>query len=173
MLILAGGSGERLWPVSDAAKPKQFMKLADGETFLQSAISRAVALDIEGDIIIVTRRDWTELVIADVVSLAKETGNSGLLSKVLVMSEPCGKNTAPAIVWTAKYLLGLKRARPVNILLMASDHIIKSIDSFVSDVETRVLVFRTEKPCVVRNSAGSSFDRIRLYSHRKAGFMPS
>jgi Mannose-1-phosphate guanylyltransferase len=136
VLILAGGSGERLWPVSDAAKPKQFMKLADGESFLQSAISRAVALDIEGDICIVTRREWTELVIEDVVSLASATGNPALLSKVLIMSEPCGKNTAPAIVWTAKYLLSLKRERPVNILLMASDHIIKPIDSFVADVET-------------------------------------
>lgn len=136
VLILAGGSGERLWPVSDAARPKQFMALANGESFLQAAIKRAMALEIEGDICIVTRKDWTELVIADVVALASSTGNSELLSKVLVMSEPCGKNTAPAIVWTAKYLLGLKRKHPVNILLMASDHIIKPVDAFVADVRT-------------------------------------
>lgn len=136
VIILAGGSGERLWPVSDAKKPKQFMTLADGESFLQSAIHLAVSLDIEGDICIVTRKDWTDLVVADVRALSERLRIPSLLSKVLVMSEPCGKNTAPAIAWTAKYLLSLKRSEPVNILLMASDHIIKPVDSFIADVRT-------------------------------------
>jgi len=135
ILILAGGSGERLWPVSDAKRPKQFMTLSDGVSFLQSALLKAAALDIEGDICIVTREDWTDLVIGDVVALCERTGNRTLLSKVLVMSEPCARNTAPAIVWTAKYLLSRKRSKDVSILLMASDHIIKPLDSFVSDVE--------------------------------------
>jgi len=136
VLILAGGSGDRLWPVSSAQKPKQFMTLADGESFLQAAIRRAVALDPEGDICIVTRRDWTDLVIADVRSLAARMGSGGLMERVLVMSEPCGKNTAPAIVWTAKYLLAQTRKNPASILLMASDHIINPLDSFVNDVRT-------------------------------------
>jgi mannose-1-phosphate guanylyltransferase len=136
VLILAGGSGERLWPVSDAAKPKQFMSIGSGESFLQSAIRKAWALNIEGDICVVTRKEWTSLVIDDVRSLASSMRETGLPGKVLVMSEPCGKNTAPAIVWTAHYLSSLKRETPVNILLMASDHVITPEDSFVNDART-------------------------------------
>jgi mannose-1-phosphate guanylyltransferase/mannose-6-phosphate isomerase len=136
VLILAGGSGERLWPVSDAKKPKQFMSLPDGETFLQAAIIRAAALDISGNICIVTRKDWTGLVIEDVLALSKRLGKPEILEKVLVMSEPCGKNTAPAIAWTAQYLLSLPRSESVNILMMASDHVIKPLDSFVRDAHT-------------------------------------
>jgi len=136
VLILAGGSGERLWPVSDAKKPKQFMALADGESFLQAAILRAAALDIEGSICIVTRKDWADLVVADVRALADTYALESLLSKVIVMCEPCGKNTAPAIAWTSRYLLSLKRTKPVNILMMASDHVIKPLDSFIADART-------------------------------------
>ncbi len=136
VLILAGGSGERLWPVSTAAKPKQFMTLEDGDSFLQSAIRRAWSLGIEGKIIVVTRSDWTGLVVADAVSLARRMGEPGLLSKMLVMSEPFGKNTAPAIAWACRYLLSLDREESPNVLLMASDHIIKPLDSFVRDVRT-------------------------------------
>jgi mannose-1-phosphate guanylyltransferase len=136
VLILAGGSGERLWPVSDAKKPKQFMTLSDGASFLQSAVHRAAALGIEGEICIVTRKDWIDLVAADIVALSERLCMPELLSKVLVMCEPCGKNTAPAIAWTAKYLLSLKRSETVNMLVMASDHIIAPIESFAADVRT-------------------------------------
>lgn len=136
VLILAGGSGERLWPVSSAAKPKQFMTLEDGDSFLQAAIRRAWILGVEGKIIVVTRKDWTTLVLDDVHTLATRMGEPGLGDKILVMSEPYGKNTAPAIAWVSRYLLSLKRSEPANILLMASDHIIKPIDSFIRDTKT-------------------------------------
>lgn len=135
VVILAGGSGERLWPVSDAQRPKQFMALSNGESFLQSAILRAAALNLEGDICVVTRKDWTDLVVSDVLTLAAREGMADLPSKVLIMSEPCGKNTAPAIVWTSKYLMRARRSKPASVLLMASDHIIKPLDAFVEDVE--------------------------------------
>ncbi len=136
VLILAGGSGDRLWPVSDLKKPKQFMTLPEGESFLQTAVRRADNLDIEGDICIVTRKEWIHLVIEDVKNLAARMEKPSLLSKVLIMGEPCGKNTAPPIAWTSAYLLSLKRSAPVNILLMASDHVITPLDVFASDVRT-------------------------------------
>lgn len=136
IIILAGGSGERLWPVSDSEKPKQFMTFIDGDSFLQSALRRAALLDIEGQICIVTRKEWIPLVIADVNNLVERMDIPEFRSKILVMGEPYGKNTAPAITWTAKYLLTQKRTEPVNILLMASDHIIKPLDAFIADVKT-------------------------------------
>ena len=112
------------------------MTLSGGESFLQSAIERAFSLDISGEICIVTRKEWTGLVALDVLSLAERLGDQRLLSKVLIMSEPYGRNTAPAIAWTAKYLLSLNRGEPVSILLMASDHIISPPEAFKADVLT-------------------------------------
>ena len=62
VLILAGGSGERLWPVSTAQKPKQFMAVEGGESFLQSALRRARALGVEGLIVVATRSDRNNFV---------------------------------------------------------------------------------------------------------------
>jgi mannose-1-phosphate guanylyltransferase/mannose-6-phosphate isomerase len=136
VLILAGGSGERLWPVSDGKKPKQFMNLPDGLTFLQDALLRAYALKVSGNICVVTRKDWVRLVVADAISLAEKLGKPELLEKILVMGEPCGRNTAPAIAWTAKYLLSLGRRESANVLMMASDHVIKPLDAFIDDALT-------------------------------------
>ncbi len=136
VLILAGGSGERLWPVSSKAKPKQFMTLEGGDSFLQSAIRRAWGLGISGSIIVATRRDWTGLVVRDAVGLAGRMGEPALLSKILVTSEPEGRNTAPAIAWACRYLLSLDRPATPNVLLMASDHVIKPFDSFLHDART-------------------------------------
>ncbi len=147
VLILAGGSGERLWPESSATRPKQFMALPGGETFLQSAMRRAYQLGIEGDILIVTRKDWTDLVVQDVCDLSQRMNEPALRDKVLVMSEPCGKNTAPAIAWTAQYLLAAGRKKPPNILMMASDHIIEDDASFARDAATAA--WHADRNCLV------------------------
>lgn len=136
VLILAGGSGERLWPVSTAQKPKQFMAVEGGESFLQSALRRARALDVEGLIVVATRSDWVDAVVEDARALSERLGDPALLSRILVMGEPAGRNTAPAIAWVSRYLLSLDRKTPVNVLLMASDHVIKPEDSFIRDART-------------------------------------
>lgn len=139
MIILAGGSGERLWPVSDDRKPKQFMALSDGISFLQAAIQRAAALSISDTICIITRRSWIDLAVEEVVSLSEKMGLPDLPGKVLVMGEPFGKNTAPAIAWYCRYLEIEGRADSANILLMASDHIIESQEQFTRDAMTASL----------------------------------
>ena len=135
ILILAGGLGERLWPISNTRKPKQFMTLSGGETFLQSAIRRALALNISGKIYIITRKEWVQLVITDILNLIERMHESPVpASKFLVMSEPFGKNTAPAITWLSKYLQQSSN-QAANLLMMASDHIIQPMDAFIADVE--------------------------------------
>ncbi len=138
VLILAGGSGERLWPASTDQRPKQFMSLGDGENFLQSALIRASALGVTGSIYVITRRSWIDLVVSDVRDLARRTGNAGLASRVVVMGEPQGRNTAAPIAWLARNLLAgpatRDKANEPNILMMASDHVIRPLDAFVSDV---------------------------------------
>lgn len=140
VLILAGGSGERLWPASTDQKPKQFMSVGNGESFLQSALLRASALGVSGSIYVITRRSWIDLVVADVRDLARSVGDDGLVSRVVVMGEPRGRNTAAPIAWLARNLLagGAADSRAKdgipNVLMMASDHVIRPLDAFVSDV---------------------------------------
>ncbi|MDR1747683.1 MAG: mannose-1-phosphate guanylyltransferase [Spirochaetaceae bacterium] len=141
ILILAGGSGDRLWPASDTNKPKQFLAFPNtvpwgGDTFLQATIRRAIAMNISGKICIVTRKNWIEQVIQDIKKLAEESGQKGITEKILVMGEPCGKNTAPAIAWVSEYLLKLDRQEPVYMLVLPSDHIIQDTDKFIADMET-------------------------------------
>ncbi|ULQ60037.1 mannose-1-phosphate guanylyltransferase [Brucepastera parasyntrophica] len=137
IIILAGGSGERLWPASGPDKPKQFMKPSGEDSFLQSAILRASVLEISGDICIITRKNWTNLVINEVQELAERIKKPELISKIIIMSEPCGRNTAPAAAWASKYLLYKNNSiEPVNILMMASDHLISPLEVFARDVRT-------------------------------------
>jgi mannose-1-phosphate guanylyltransferase/mannose-6-phosphate isomerase len=141
ILILAGGSGDRLWPASDAEKPKQFLAFPTTEswgddTFLQATIRRALALNISGKICIVTRKNWVDRVIQDIEQLAQKSGQQGITEKILVIGEPCGKNTAPAIALVSEYLITLKRQEPVNLLVLPSYHIIQPVDKFIADMKT-------------------------------------
>ncbi len=136
VVILAGGSGERLWPLSDGNRPKQFIRLEDGSSFLQAAVARAFALDVKGDVIIITRESWVTLVTGSVLELLERTGRANLADRVLVLGEPVGKNTAPPLAWACSYLLSLDRGYVPNIFVMASDHVITPIESFVRDVRS-------------------------------------
>lgn len=136
VLILAGGVGERLWPVSTVDRPKQFLRVSGGLSFLQSALLRAWNLNVSGSIHVITRAAWTDLVIADVQDLAERENLPDLTKKVAVMGEPCGKNTAPAAAWLARLLETENPGGESSILLMASDHVIGNTERFVSDAET-------------------------------------
>ena len=57
-IILSGGAGSRLWPVSREALPKPFIALPDGETLLQKTLKRAIALPGVGHVLTVTNRDY-------------------------------------------------------------------------------------------------------------------
>lgn len=135
VLILAGGSGERLWPESTEDRPKQFIKVQGEESFLQEAIRRAFLLHIEGSIIIITRKIWVDLVVQEVFALSKRLGQKALLDKVLVLGEPCGKNTSPPIAFTCQFLLHQNRTQKPSVLMMASDHVILNNLAFAQDVQ--------------------------------------
>ncbi|MET0094798.1 MAG: sugar phosphate nucleotidyltransferase, partial [Sedimenticola sp.] len=95
-IILSGGAGTRLWPVSREGFPKPFMKLADGESLIQKTYNRAARVAEGGEILTVTNRDYfflskDEFAIADV---GEENSGTFLL-------EPVARNTAPAVAMAA------------------------------------------------------------------------
>jgi mannose-1-phosphate guanylyltransferase/mannose-1-phosphate guanylyltransferase/mannose-6-phosphate isomerase len=130
-LIMAGGSGTRLWPASSSVKPKQFLSLPGGESFFASAVERALAvIDREkgGRALIIAGQDHALRIIESCGALKPEDR-----SRLLLISEPLARNTAPAIACAAVYsrlALGPER----TMLVLTSDHVIQPLETFVEDV---------------------------------------
>jgi mannose-1-phosphate guanylyltransferase/mannose-6-phosphate isomerase len=129
-IIMAGGSGTRLWPASNSKTPKQFLSLAGGETFFDTAVERALEV-IEKDggrIIVIAGEAHAPHVIRTCAKYGQD-----IKKRLLLISEPEPKNTAPAIacgVWYAA-LSGGDR----TVLVLTSDHIIKPLERFRADAE--------------------------------------
>ncbi|GAA0857399.1 mannose-1-phosphate guanylyltransferase/mannose-6-phosphate isomerase [Aliiglaciecola litoralis] len=118
-VIMAGGSGSRLWPKSRAALPKQFLALTNEQTMLQNTISRLDGLDMEPAIVICNEAH--RFLVAEQLR-QQERQNGGILL------EPVGRNTAPAIALAALHAQ-LGGEDPV-LLVLAADHLIKDSSAF-------------------------------------------
>ncbi len=124
-IILAGGSGSRLWPLSRELYPKHLLNIIqDSESLLQSTFSRLKACMPEENIISITGVKHFSNVKYQ-LSFAAENP--------VVLSEPISKNTAPAIVLATKYITETSKEDPV-ILVVPSDHLIKDITAFSETV---------------------------------------
>ncbi len=128
-VILAGGSGTRLWPFSRDGFPKQFLHFGDGESLLQKTLKRFYPSAPSKDILIITHPSYYHLVKAQVGAI-----DPALEAQILV--EPQKKNTAPAICLSIKYLLEVEGISEQEcVLICASDHIIAPQALFLSAVE--------------------------------------
>ena len=98
-VILSGGAGTRLWPVSRRAHPKPFMRLPDGETLLGKTLRRALAVAPDAPVLTVTGRDYLFVTRDEYVAC---TPNARERCHFLL--EPAGRNTAPAVVLAALWV---------------------------------------------------------------------
>lgn len=111
-VILCGGSGTRLWPVSRAAYPKQFVPFIDGKSLFETTVER-VKGDIFASPLLLTGNDFRFIV-------AEQLQQVGIKGATILI-EPTGRNTAPAILAAA---LIVEKTDPDGILLvLPSDHI--------------------------------------------------
>jgi mannose-1-phosphate guanylyltransferase len=134
-VILSGGSGSRLWPVSRALYPKPFLRLPDGRSLLCAAFERAGALKGTPGTLLVTNRDYAFQCQDEFAAAGGATG--GLYS----ILEPVGRNTAPAIAmaaWFARERYG----DDTVLLAIAADHLIVPQDAFQSDVDAAAALAR-------------------------------
>ncbi len=125
-VIMAGGAGTRLWPMSTEEKPKQFHNMSGRGTLLQETINRLKPVSPE-EIVIVTARKYESLSL-------EEIKNAGL--KGTVLSEPMPRNTAAAIFYAAMFLKK-KYNDPVMVVLPA-DHFISDIAGFTNIIKKAV-----------------------------------
>jgi len=143
-VIMAGGSGTRLWPMSRKYLPKQFLRLTSENTMLQDTLLRLKGLDILKPII-VAGDDHRFLVAEQLRELDLEAD---------ILLEPEGKNTAPAIALAANWALTRSSSsspsrhsraggnpsegnqqEPINLLVLAADHVIQNVDAFQKAVK--------------------------------------
>ena len=119
-VILSGGSGTRLWPLSRKQYPKQYLPLAGDNTMLQETILRLSGLDNLADPIIVCNADHRFLV-------AEQCQQIDIKNPTILL-EPIGRNTAPAIAAAA--LQSLKQTDDAVLLVLSADHVIQDVEAF-------------------------------------------
>ncbi|MDT4792309.1 Alginate biosynthesis protein AlgA [compost metagenome] len=126
-VIICGGAGSRLWPVSREAHPKPFMPLPDGQNLLQKTLQRALDLEGVSEVLTVTNR---ELFFKTEDEYRAINGQHCHLSYVL---EPFGRNTAAAVVSAAIHLKQVHGPEAVMLVLPA-DHLIQNTGAFATAV---------------------------------------
>jgi mannose-1-phosphate guanylyltransferase len=135
VLVLAGGRGERFWPWSRPERPKQLLPLAPGgRSLLAATLERALRLTDPQRVLVLTARD--------LVSAVRDECPPG----VLVVGEPVGRNTAPAIGAAAAWALG--HSPQATLAVMPSDHLITRTDAFTADAG-RAFALAAAEPVLV------------------------
>lgn len=124
-VILCGGSGTRLWPLSRQHYPKQFLKLVGDNTLFQQSINRAIALQNDDihveEILIVTNENHRFLVLEQLDELK-------INAPTRILLEPEPKNTAPALTLAA---LAAQDTNPDSVLVVTpADHYVKDLHQF-------------------------------------------
>ena len=122
-VIMAGGKGERFWPVSTEETPKQFLNLLGHESMIQLTFKRLKGVIDLDKIFIVTAKRYKKLILEHIPEILEEN----------IILEPEGKNTAPCIALSA--LLIEQRFGEANMVVLPSDHLILSEEKFKETIK--------------------------------------
>ena len=124
-IILAGGFGTRLFPLSRRSFPKQFIPLLGDTSLFQKAIKRALLFSKPEEIYIVTNKDHAFLV---------EDQLQQIQTPCNVLLEPCGKNTLPAIMYAVTKIHA--KDSDAKVLVLSSDQLIEEGEVYKQAVST-------------------------------------
>jgi mannose-1-phosphate guanylyltransferase len=158
VVILAGGTGSRLWPLSRSMYPKQFLSLVDDKTMLQNTIDRVKDVDIDS-ITIITNAEHRFLA-------SEQSKNLNVPVKIIL--EPCARNTAAAIC-----LAALNCSEDDVLLVLSADHEIKKQSEFLSSIFNALTLAKSNYLVtfgVVPTSPNTEFGYIQRGDKQKPGF---
>ncbi len=124
-VLLAGGSGSRLWPVSRELFPKQLVNLVGDESLIQSTIKRLVPVLDADRIRVVCGMEHSS-------GIRRHLEAIGISSENKIITEPCGRNTAPAILLAMMNII--KTDSDAILLVFPADHDIRDVSKFQDDL---------------------------------------
>ncbi|MEI7900187.1 MAG: mannose-1-phosphate guanylyltransferase, partial [bacterium] len=135
-VILAGGSGERFWPLSTKARPKQFVSLFCGRPLLSLAVERLSGLIPAGRVFIITAEQWVK----DAAAAARNVPRANIIG------EPCKRDTAPAIAVAC----GLVQQRDPEgvVCILTADQLMSDVEAFRLTLSDSVQVAGREEVIV-------------------------
>lgn len=128
-VILCGGSGSRLWPISRSSRPKQFINFNDDKTLLQKTFQRLLNFYNQENIFIVTNHEFYYEVLGELSDLCH-------FNKSNIISEPEQKNTLPAICLATKIINDINPNSIISVF--SSDHEIENDNEFNSAINHSV-----------------------------------
>ena len=134
-IILSGGSGTRLWPLSWGDHPKQFLPLVSERTMIQETLLRLKGLEI-GSPIISCGEGHRFLVAQQIGEVIDEVVSTGSTTPTILL-EPMAKNTAPAIA--AACCAAMKQDKDAVVVVLPSDHVIADVKAFQNAVKAAAL----------------------------------
>ena len=162
-VIMAGGSGTRLWPLSRGNYPKQFLALNDKQTMLQNTLSRLDGLD-HSPAMLICNEEHRFIAAEQLRQLgAKHSG---------IFLEPVGRNTAPTIALAA--FKAIEKGEDQLLLVLAADHVIDDIASFQNSVNQAAELAKQNKLVtfgIVGNKPETGYGYIKRGEQYQTGFV--
>ena len=159
-VVMAGGSGTRLWPLSRAAHPKQFLALHGEDTMLQATFKRLDGLDIQSSVTI-CNEDHRFFV-------AEQLREIDRLGSIIL--EPVGRNTAPAIALAA---FSSQEGEDPLLLVLAADHVIQDEAAFTKTVSSAIPLAEAGKLVtfgIVAHEPNTGYGYIKKGESQSPGF---
>lgn len=137
-VVLCGGAGSRLWPVSREAHPKPFIRLGDGQSLLQKAFLRGAQLQEVAEVLTVTNRE----LLFKTKDEYREVNVNRLATSFIL--EPFGRNTAAAIAAAALHV-SRTHGEEAIMLVLAADHLIADQEAFSAAVAQAMVLAQQKK----------------------------
>ncbi|KAA1159685.1 mannose-1-phosphate guanylyltransferase/mannose-6-phosphate isomerase [Pseudoalteromonas fuliginea] len=162
-VIMAGGSGTRLWPLSRGNYPKQFLPLSGEQTMLQNTISRLNGL-VHSPAMLICNEEHRFIAAEQVRQLGVQ--HSGLFL------EPVGRNTAPAIALAA--FKAVEKGENPLLLILAADHVIDDTIAFQHSINQAVELAKQDKLVtfgIVGNKPETGYGYIKRGEQFNNGFV--